>query len=261
MLLSNLVNRQTPRGGSKGVKKDPSRPIPDCVVGVEIELEGVTADPSKFTLWNIVPDGSLRDGIELVSIPVWGTDISLALKEVESYFKSNKPYLSFRTSVHVHINILDLTNEQLNKFIQLYILYEPALFRMHLEWDRYDNIFCIPARKSYSIQEGYATLFKDLKENSIRGNYVGYKYSSMNPNSIATLGTLEFRHMGGTDSVKKIDTWINTLMCLKKSAMSETDVCDYGTVFGSFIGDLQIEPSDIKEGLNIIEHINIINGD
>jgi len=244
------------------VSEDPNRPHPKCSVGIEVELEGIpqvsTAAKKALSLWTLAHDGSLQNGIELVSKPVWGSAITDALNELRKFFKTYKAYLSFRTSVHVHVNVLDLEPKELEHLIKLYLFYEPSLFRLHSDWNRYENIFCVPARKSVRIQEGYAALLHDVKERGQCGtSYVGCKYAALNPNSVGHFGTLEFRHMGGTDNVDRIDKWINLLLQLKVAAEASAPFDQPHDVFGKYEKELTIRTSDIQDGWNMLEYINM----
>ncbi len=238
------------------VRPDPNRPS-DTAVGIEIEVENVSAEGVTLKFWDTVRDGSIVNGIEFVSKPVWGTAIWEALNEVGKLLAKEDPYLSFRTSVHIHVNVLEMSPAQLSHFVPLYIMYEPALFRMHETWGRYDNIFCVPVRKSIRVQDGYAALLQDLKNERIRSDYVGYKYSAFNPNALARFGTIEFRHMGGTASMDEIDQWINILLQLKLAADEGLNIEEPREVFGKYHSLLDIHDTDVENGRQLIDYIEM----
>jgi hypothetical protein len=140
----------------------------------------------------------------------------------------------------------------------LYVFYEPALFRLHNDWSRYENIFCVPARKSLKIQEGYAKLLSNLKTKTLshrEGNYVASKYAALNPNPISSLGTLEFRHMGGCVDTKRISDWINILLQLKVAAINSTPLDNPSRVFGPLLNQLNIKQADLEEGWTMLDFI------
>jgi hypothetical protein len=255
MRIEDITGRKLPQ---IKVEPDPARPHPSCSVGIEVELEGIRFAKSFGNLWIISSDGSLQNGIELISVPVWGTAITDALSELDTALKGKTPYLSFRTSVHVHLNVLDLSTDELAWLVKLYLFYEPALFRLHNDWSRYENIFCVPARKSLKIQEGYASLLHDLKRerlNTREGTYVASKYAALNPNPVSSLGTLEFRHMGGCIDTKRISDWINILLQLKVAAINKAQLDNPSRVFGALREQLTIRDSDIEDGWNMMEFI------
>lgn len=254
MKLSRIVGKNLPEFP---VQPDYTRPEPHSSVGIEVEVEGIRARTDDFKYWDVSRDGSLQGGVEFISAPIWGTAINDALAELGSYFAIKKPYLSFRTSVHVHLNVLDISEDELCRLISLYSKYEPALFRLHSEWNRYDNIFCVPAYKSTQIQEGYNRLMYDIKHQRVSINYVGWKYSAMNPNSVGELGTLEFRHMGGTDDMDKLNAWINILLQLKWAAKNCKADSPAEEVWGDYYKQLDIKPIDIDRGKSMIEYMKL----
>jgi len=257
MKMSKITGRELPQFK---VTTDPARPS-DTAVGIEIEVENIRDEGQfKFNLWDMIHDGSIVNGIEFVSKPIWGTAIKDALDEIREVFKTNDPYLSFRTSVHVHINVLDIDHDQVEHLVLLYLLYEPALFRLHEAWGRYDNIFCVPARKSIKVQDGYAKLLSDLSQGRVRQDYVGYKYSALNPNSLARFGTMEFRHMGGTADMDEIDQWVNILLQLKSAADRQTTITEPRAVFSEYYDLLDIRDEDITDGVQLIEYIQMKRG-
>jgi hypothetical protein len=254
MKISDITGKQL---AQLQVKPDPTRPHPECSVGIEVELEGININSALGKLWAVKREGSLQNGVELVSVPVWGTGITQALDELDRILKKKTPYLSFRTSVHIHINVLDLTPAELEWFVTLYLFYEPALFRLHEEWSRYENIFCVPAKKSFRIQEGYAALLRDIRNDHCQGGYVDSKYAALNPNSIAVFGTLEFRHMGGCYDTKKISDWINVLLQMKMSAINQVRFDAPDQVFGKYLKTINVLPSDLDSGWDMVDFINV----
>ncbi len=242
---------------------DETRPHPHTSVGIEVEVEGMGsmgASASVFNnlkCWNVVSDGSLQNGIEFVSEPVWGTAITDALEELKGVFISHPPHISFRTSIHVHINILDMSDSQLIHMVKTYLVYEQPLFRLHEEWGRVENIFCVPAFKSLDIQKGYSSLIRGIGRGSVSTSYIPSKYSAMNPNSIGSLGTLEFRHMGGTADTDAISEWINVLLQLKVAGLNGSDTSNPHAVWGDQLPLLNITETDVACGLETVDNLNL----
>jgi hypothetical protein len=237
---------------------DYNRPHPHTSVGIEIEVErigGVRLGPD-FKRWTTTTEGSLINGVEFVSDPVWGTAIADALDEIDAYFKEALPYVSFRCSVHIHVNVLDMPTDRLLDLLRLGIIYEPAFFRLHD--GRRDNIFCVPVASSYKIQQGYATAFRYLRTGrNFDSNVVPSKYAATNINNLTSLGTIEYRHMAGSVDIQRISDWIDVLLQLKTAALLEADIYDPVDVWGEMLDKLTIEDSDISEGNTIINHLNI----
>lgn len=254
MNISDIVGHKLVE---REVAPDPSRPHPRTSVGIEVEVEGIQGrDSWPFRWWTVKHDGSLSNGLEFVTEPVWGTAITEALNEMSELFKEEPPYLSFRTSVHVHVNVLDMEPSELEHFIKLYLFYEPALFRLHNDWNRYENIFCVPAKKSVRIQDAYAKLIRDVGRGSCRPNYVSSKYAALNPNSVSNFGTLEFRHMGGSADMDRVSQWINILLQMKVAALNGEPFDRPRQVFGPIHDDLIIKDQDIDEGWMMLDFVN-----
>lgn len=207
--------------------------LPKCYVGVESETEGKRYSRiQSIPFWNIVEDGSLRDGAEFVlSNPLVGEDLISALEVLED--KCRRGYKqSVRTSVHIHIDVRDLSAEQLLTFIGLYLIFEKAIYRYHNhKYNREDNIYCLPFYKTnrFLTSLGSLSYLKDtgfdedelpgfLRQSLSQMN----KYYGLNVASVFRFGSLEFRHMEGSTKKDAILQWINIIMSMKKYAMSFT---------------------------------------
>lgn len=200
--------------------------LPNCYIGVEAELERV-GNVSLDGLWHTKSDGSLHDnGLEYVfSQPLFGNDIINALDQLESAFTSSPPSISNDTSLHIHVDIRDLSWEQLWKFIMLYIIYEQVLFN-YCSPDRENNIFCLSTKRAKRIITTYSRLLDIIKNEAYSDsmyllNEVG-RYGGINIAAITHFGSLEFRGHKGEWQKEPILRWINILMCLKKAAMDDT---------------------------------------
>ena len=207
--------------------------MPECKVGIEIELEGVpnvrVRDRTEGRLWKIVGDGSLRnDGAEFVSEPVYGQDINNALADFTKTLNDthSEPVVSSRTSVHVHMDVEDMSVEQLGLFLLLVTLFEKLLYT-YCGYDRYDNIFCHPIEKSISTMSIISEIVTHKEDDPILDAVSGYhKYTGCNIKPILPDarkgdqgGHIEFRMHKGTYDTTRIKEWVNILMCLKKYSM------------------------------------------
>lgn len=186
--------------------------IPDCHMGIEIELEEVNnyPDVESSTLWSLTSDGSLRGrhSVEYVlSRPMASYSLDKALKYLPTKIKGFEP--SERTSLHLHINVRDLTIAQLNSFIMIYLMIEPLLFNQ-LPKERKESIFCLPLHKTVPTCRAIA--------NSIRarlnGRNVG-RNSALNFNAVQKFGTLELRVFQATIDPEEIILYIRLLQQLK----------------------------------------------
>lgn len=187
------------------------------MVGIEIEVENITTSLHPLAYWDIKADGSLRNnGVELVSVPLQIKQVQLALEHIYSVLTANnKPDFSNRTSVHIHVNCRDLTQNQIYNFILLYALFEKHFYSLAGN-KRMNSIFCVPLFRTNQL---------NVLDNVIYGlspswhKYCGINLLPLYQNSVTQgYGTIEFRHLYGTSNQREILEWINDIMCLRKYA-------------------------------------------
>ena len=219
-------------------KPSDSLVLPLCNVGIEIEVEGqinfdrkIFSAPSKFSdskigqYWGIVSDGSLRDGIELVTPTLFGDDLVQAVKALSKLNEQleRRPSFSHRCSTHVHIDARDLDKDQLLSLIFIYYLYEKYLFKYWNE-RRYNNIYCIPLHNCHQFISTVGALIREKNESVILDTFSAInereRYCAFNLNALLKYGSVEFRHGEGTFDSVKILNWINIIMCLKRYALT-----------------------------------------
>jgi hypothetical protein len=199
-------------------------------VGIEVEVEnihkrtGFLALQDRAYLWQNVEDNSLRnEGREFVSLPIKGKQISLAVQSLFTGLKKDKTCAGYeftdRTSVHVHVNYRDASVETLANTMLLYFLVEPLLYQW-VGGDRAKNIFCVPLKDSDKLED-LSRLFKSFEADNSSGYGVIYewtKYSGFNLAPLSRYGTIEYRHLVGTDNQDKILQWINIILKIKQYA-------------------------------------------
>lgn len=184
-------------------------------LGIEVEAENVSEFRHTSPYWSMTEDGSLRnDGREFVSLPIKAWRVEQALTVLFSDLNKTIDF-SDRTSIHIHMNIRTLTLAQLETLMITYIVFERALFNF-VGNDRYNNIFCIPI-----VETQFGSYLKNLITNK-ELSFKWQKYTAMNALPIWDKGTLEFRHLAGTNNIAHIITWINLLLSLKIFALQKT---------------------------------------
>lgn len=250
---------------------DPKYPVVDkaTVLGIEVEIERVNgmAKDSWMEFFNSTQDGSLRNnGVEFVSKPL---KASLVEQALTTLFDSFNPGTEFspRTSIHVHMNVRNLTPEQLKAVVSVYMLFERSLFNFVGE-GREHNIFCVPLLAT-DYNEYLTQLFEPGNEKVMQW----MKYTALNLRPVTDKGTIEFRHMHGTYDVEKLMTWINLILSLKRfiyrnDNLEQLDqriaalntVSDYGQfaeeVFGSFSYIITRQPTfmyDMAESVGVLK--------
>ena len=195
-------------------------------IGIEIEIENVPDEmvqnedeqPSgpvvEYPIWICKEDHSLRNkGMEFVSIPIEGPRIHYALNQFFDVINADA-HFSPRTSIHVHLNVLDLTPEQIGGAIIVFCAFEKLIYQW-IGGDRDKNNFCVPfyEAKAYGLINSFITT-------PFTGTPVGgdNRYLGLNLHAIHKFGSLEFRQLGGTFNKDRIIDWINILFCIKQYA-------------------------------------------
>ena len=201
----------------------------NTAIGVEIELERCERYP-ELPGWRVIGDGSLREnGVEFVfNGPAGGESAVERLEAFRNHVsRKRKPYFcSERTSIHVHMNVLDLEVSQLKQLLRLYLLMEPYIFSLCGE-GRADNIYSLAV---YEGLEQINALSLLLETNNLaRYHHLLHdgaltKYSGMNLTCLHSFGTLEFRGHEGTTDTDRIYLLINTLLRLKEAVVTD-NIC------------------------------------
>ncbi len=200
-------------------KENPYTPVVPLVeratyVGIELEIENCpTIGQSKLQpYWHATRDGSLRNnGVEYISNPLKVSRAEQALDHLlNKLLGTCELSYSSRTSTHIHMNVRTLTIPQIQSLVLTYMIFEKALFNW-VGHDREKNIFCVPLH-SVVITRNFCQNLDTLRID-------WEKYTALNLAPITNRGTIEFRHLNGTRDIRRIMTWINFLLCLKKFAL------------------------------------------
>ena len=218
----------------------------DFVAGLECEIESVR---SKKGIGRFVPtdDGSLRnEGVEFISEPLGRETLVQEFSNLHAtitYYDKSQAF-SPRTSTHVHVNCRSLDEKQVRTVVLLYALYEEFFFCM-VEPSRRGNIHCVPLTETFLC------------------NYYGYnlnnmiqrwhKYTALNLIPLGKLGTIEFRHLQGTDDTNLMESWLTALENLwqlgqtveinEANLSSETVLREwFGKIFGHSSRIMALEP-------------------
>lgn len=187
-------------------------------IGVEFELENIIyhIEAGRYPLLRFSTDNSLRNnGIEITTIPVKGTNILLALDQLQKWIKdsNNKPVCSARTGLHVHIDMRDVDIKQLINVLTTYLIVEESLFKYCGE-DRKQNPYCSPLSNCIGNFTEYklADLLSTSDSKILRALDKHIKYSALNLRPLISYGTIEFRMHKGSCDTEEILQWINILL-------------------------------------------------
>ena len=254
--------------------------IPDCTVGIELEYErywdrlvelnlidgrgtGEFINPAMRKYWAYHTDDSLRNyGIEFVSRAVYGKDLTQTCTELQTFFDSTptiKPHVSRRCGLHIHVDIRDMTSEELSCFLAMYALYERMIFAVFGK-NRETNSYCVPLYQTPSFFHSFKKVilaegelearkyFQDIFKNDNR-------YSAINLSSVMKHGSVEFRHSKSTTDIAYMKNWINVLLSLKSFSRGTSleDLLEYITR----IEFADLTPLVFKNGLhNVFQNIS-----
>lgn len=195
-------------------------------LGVEYEMEG-TFLPAIAPGFYVHEEGSLRVIMDENGEPhkpkeyvsAFPKDLACTqadLRNLNNILKKEgaNPFWSYRSSVHVHINVSDLTIVEWWNMVFLWMLYEES-FIHYSGKERQGNLFCL------STREAYGTII--MLEDYLKGNddYIfstKNRYSACNFSSTAKFGSLEFRSMRGTTDEDVLFPWFESLLFLRKGA-------------------------------------------
>lgn len=196
----------------------------DGEVGLEIECEGTYLFDAPISYWRASTDGSLRatgdhPPVEYVlRRPLSRTDIPKALNYLSKKLKEVGSQVadSTRTSVHVHINVQQLTMKQIVQIWCLYVIFEELL--VHFSGpDREGNLFCLRAKDAEHAIQNMEQGLKTENYNDIFSEHL--RYTSCNTASVSKFGSLEFRSMRGTVDQGLIQLWVDILLLIKDKAL------------------------------------------
>lgn len=172
--------------------------------GIECEIESVDSK-RDFPFFQYTTDGSLRnDGAEFISVPLDKETLMSAFKNLHADIELYDPDVAFtnRTSTHVHINCRSLTEDNTRQLVLFYALFEEYFFAM-VDKDRRHNIHCVPLTETFLPSIYKYPLLKAMTQ--------WHKYTALNVLPLAKQGSIEFRHLQGTDNEVLLDEWLTTL--------------------------------------------------
>lgn len=186
--------------------------------GIEIEVEGNNL-PHGLPGWAEHQDGSLRgESTEYVFASPLDYDASLKkLTELETAFRDSKSKLdfSYRTSIHVHVNVSDLPLVQVANFITTYFILEDVMFDFAGR-DRAGNLFCLRGSDAQGlIQTLIASIRYGRPLDYLNSDQI--RYSALNPKALVQHGSLEIRSFRGTEDFDAVRQWLTIVHQLRQS--------------------------------------------
>lgn len=208
--LFQILGKRTPKKG---------------LLGIEIEAEGKGMQAVDTALWYSENDGSLRGVYPetrsefVLREPIAQADVVNALEELKESLPFAQFDFSFRTSVHVHVNVQELTHTQILNMVYTYFLLEEPLMN-YCGKDRKANRFCLRLADAEGLME---TVVKMVKRGE--GSHIlcddNVRYSAINLAALNKYGSIEFRGMRGNMDIDILRNWTGALVYLREYAMAQ----------------------------------------
>jgi len=229
-----------------------------ALFGVECEIESCDLDETPcgdLTDLEIKEDNSLRnDGKEFVWVgpkPLKHSTEMFQNLHTTLRVHNREHKFSERTSTHVHVNCRGLSTDETRTLVLLYALYE-ELFFLCVDKERRDNIFCVALTDTHLP----AIYYSDINGFVSRWS----KYTALNLKRLTDLGTVEFRHMQGTEDALLFTQWLTLLetlfhlsqkVTLTKDTLTEENIQHWADTLFSHFGWYKYARGDV---FNIIEN-------
>lgn len=205
-------------------------------IGCEIEVEGTRLPglfidpdtgkpPSDLRYhWRTHNDASLRannvgdmTAEYVLREPVDRDALGKVFDYFDKHWKTHKAtsYNTYRTSVHVHLNVSQWPMRKVYAFITAYMILEEVLvdFADGGTGYRKGNRFCLRAKDAEYI----ITSLQQAARQEFRGRFDRrtLKYGALNIAALSQYGSLEFRALRGTVDTSLIRKWISLLLAVK----------------------------------------------
>lgn len=196
--------------------------------GMEIEAEGMTPAevherewPSgTMRHWNVVEDGSLRNGSEFVSLPLTQEFLRGAVQHLyRGAFGPDLFHPSVRTGIHIHASCMFMDTDQVLRIGQHYALLEPLMFKA-VGGQRDENIYCIPWYRAHDTPRAVFGVFAENRE------YELCKYTALHYAPLFKYGTLEYRHAPTFETAGEACEWLDLVAALHATWQTTYDVLD-----------------------------------
>jgi hypothetical protein len=188
-------------------------PVP--LTGIEVEVENVNAGDTQAPShsWRVENDGSLRNmGIEYISLPTKPEHIESAITYLFDDILPTTAHFSPRTSIHIHLNCRELDLMQIYNIVITYQCFEDLLYDFAGK-ERKKSIFCVPV--------GNTSYYRNMKALFQANDLVGWsKYTGLNLGPLNEYGTIEFRHLRGTNDKRVLFKWLHLLYSLYNYAIN-----------------------------------------
>lgn len=185
--------------------------VPEGDLGIEVETEyPIMVKLPELLNWEVHRDGSLRNqGLEFTSkAPVKIGALKRGhLGTLCDFLKKTPPIQDCpRTSVHVHVNVLNLSPVQIWTAATAYWLLEDILFE-YCGNNRKGSMYCLRMNDAAAL---LSFIDDDMQEDVPFISFQDQdmiRYSGLNLIAIRKFGSIEFRGMRGEYDYNTLDLW------------------------------------------------------
>jgi putative amidoligase enzyme len=177
------------------------------ITAVGIDARSIGYSHSTTNYWKVLTDGSVSNGIEVVSPPLKGEAGLEELRKVMEALSSNGGSIDRECGMHVHVDMAGLNADEIIGFVGFYADRQDAIDQLVSRSRRGTaNSYCMPL----SRREITSAL------PSLRGQGSMYvdRYRKVNLMSYPRYGTVEVRHHQGTLNSKKAVAWVRMLLAM-----------------------------------------------
>jgi len=193
-------------------------------VGIEIEVEGFLL-PGAVQHWQVKSEGSLQDGLEYITKPIKAENVKQYVDSLKTSIAATGTVKeSYRTSTHIHVNMLPENVEDVLGFYVVFTMFEPLLLSLCGQ-QRNGNLFCMSSYDTGDLVSGFDSLCQGFHHIASQGFYYQDrgKYSSLNSGRLPDLGTLEVRCFPMSLSGNQVSEWVHWLLNMRDMARAEPD--------------------------------------
>lgn len=170
---------------------------------IDVQYEGYSHETTRY--WKIVTDSSIREGFEVVSPILSGTDGLQKVRKVANALVEANCKVDRRCGFHVHVDANDLIGADLINIVRRYKKYEDVIDSWMPKSRRGNsNQYCREMAEICRILENVSE-FSTAHEVS---NRILDRYYKLNVQSYLSHGTVEFRQHSGTLDWRKMQNWI-----------------------------------------------------
>lgn len=211
----------------QGIRLSTAAAAVATVVGYQPAITGYhQSGTPDFTRWHVERDGSVTSargiGGEVVSPVLNGSAGIAEMRLVMKALAATGARVTVKCGMHVHVNALDLTGEQISRLIAVYVDRQAAMNELVSPSRRTHgyggNGYCRPVSESEKIAWG-----EQFKQDGQSTRPRAERYRTVNVTSFTRTGTIEFRQHQGTMNASKAAAWVEMLLSMVNAVLAAQD--------------------------------------